>query len=59
MATEPELAIFMVGLIAGIIVGSSITEILFYLYWKREFYPLWEYYQEYKLEERKRNEVFK
>lgn len=47
---------FVIGGVFGIIVGSLIAEMLFYLYWKREFYPLWEYYQAHKLEEKLKKE---
>lgn len=46
----------VIGIILGAIIGSSIAEILFYLYWKREFYPLWGYYQAHKLEQKLKEE---
>jgi len=47
---------FIIGLVFGIIIGSIIAEVLFYLYWKREFYPLWGFYQEHKLEQKLKKE---
>jgi hypothetical protein len=47
---------FIIGLVFGIIIGSVIAEVLFYLYWKREFYPLWEFYQGHKLEQKLKEE---
>lgn len=47
---------FIIGLVFGIIIGSIIAEVLFYLYWKREFYPLWEFYKAHKLEQKLKEE---
>jgi hypothetical protein len=46
---------FVIGGIIGILIGSLIAETLSYLYWKREIYPLLDYIEAQKLEQKLRN----
>ena len=46
--TTPD---FIIGCVVGFIIGTISVELLMYLYWKREIYPLYAFIKAKKTEE--------